>query len=81
MSRQVARLTATQVPEFDVADRMRKALRTSGVGAQEMAEYLGVCRNSVSNWINGHHPADRRTLLLWALRTGVPFEWLDRGVC
>lgn len=67
------------VPEFDLADRLRKALRTSGVGVGEMAEYLGVARNSVGNWINGHHPPDKRTLRLWALRTGVPFEWLESG--
>lgn len=67
------------VPQFDLADRMRKALRISGVGAQEMADYLGVNRNTVSNWINGHHPPDKRTKRLWAMRTGVPFEWLDNG--
>ena len=58
---------------------MRKALRTSGVGAAEMADYLGVSRNTVSNWINGHHPPRGAYLRLWALRTGVPFEWLERG--
>ncbi len=67
------------VPEFDLADRMRKALRTSGVGVQEMADYLGVARNTVSTWINGRIVPDTRTLRLWALRTGVPFEWLERG--
>jgi transcriptional regulator with XRE-family HTH domain len=67
------------VPEFDLADRLRKALRTSGVGAIEMADYLGVSRNTVSNWINGHTPPRDAYLRLWALRTGVPFEWLERG--
>ena len=67
------------VPEFDLADRMRKALRTSGVGVQEMADYLGVARNTVSTWINGRIEPSTQTKRLWALRTGVPFEWLDRG--
>jgi len=67
------------VPEFDLADRMRKALRTSGVGVQEMADYLGVARNTVSTWINGRIVPDTRTLRLWALRTGVSFEWLEHG--
>lgn len=67
------------VPEFDLADRMRKALRTSGVGVQEMAEYLGVARNTVSTWINGRIEPNRQTIRLWAMRTGVPFEWLSTG--
>lgn len=35
------------IPEWDLADRMRKSLRHSGVGVQEMADYLGVARNTV----------------------------------
>lgn len=64
------------VPVFDVADRMRKALRHSGLGVQEMADYLGVARNSVSNWINGRFPPSTQTLRLWALKTGVSYGWL-----
>lgn len=65
--------------DFDVADRMRKSLRVSEVSVQEMADYLGVQRNSVGRWINGHTNPSRQTLRLWALRTGVPFEWLETG--
>jgi transcriptional regulator with XRE-family HTH domain len=68
-----------EIPRFDQADRMRKALRTSGIGANEMAAYLDVSRNTVSNWINGHTPPRGAYLRLWALRTGVPFEWLEHG--
>ncbi len=63
-------------PEWDVADRMRKALRQARVGPQEMADYLGVSRQSVGNWINGRIEPSVQTLRLWAMRTGVPFEWL-----
>jgi transcriptional regulator with XRE-family HTH domain len=65
--------------EWDLADRMRKALRTGGVKVNVMADYLGVSRNTVGNYINGHTPPDRRTLRLWAMRCGVPFEWLETG--
>ena len=70
-----------EVPQFDLADRMRKALRTSGLNQEEMSEYLGVSRNTVSNWVNGHWntPPKRAYLRLWALRTGVPLEWLEHG--
>lgn len=67
------------VPQFDLADRMRKALRTSDLGVQEMADYLGVARSTVGKWINGHINPSKQSLRLWALRTGVDFDWLVTG--
>lgn len=64
---------------WDTADRMRKALRVSGVSIEEMAEYLGVSRRSVGNWIGGRVDPSVQTLRLWALRTGAPLEWLHHG--
>lgn len=58
---------------------MRKALDVAGVGVQDMADYLGVSRQSVSKWINGRGLVDRRTTIAWALRTGVPLVWLETG--
>lgn len=65
--------------EWDIADRLRKALRVADLGVAEMADYLGVSRNTVGRYINGHGIPDRRTLMLWALRCGVPYEWLAEG--
>ena len=65
--------------EFDLADRMRRALRISEVTVQDIADYLGVARNTVSTWINGHIVPSRQTLRLWAMKTGVPFAWLETG--
>lgn len=62
--------------DFDLADRMRKALRVSGMSVQEMADYLGVTRGTVSTWINGHIHPSTQTLRLWAARTAVPYSWL-----
>ncbi|MGH3503879.1 MAG: helix-turn-helix domain-containing protein [Nocardioidaceae bacterium] len=70
---------AEAVPEWDTADRMRKALRASGVPVQQMADYLGVARNTVSTWINGKIKPSTQTLRLWALRTGVSYDWLTGG--
>lgn len=84
MSEQPATLAG--VPEWDTADRLRKALRQSRTGTQEMADYLGVSRQSVGNWINGRVAPSTQTLRLWALRTGVSYEWItgatppDRGI-
>lgn len=65
------------LPSWDTADRMRKALRHSDVGVGEMADYLGVAPNTVSTWINGRIRPSKQTLRLWALRCGVPLEWLQ----
>jgi transcriptional regulator with XRE-family HTH domain len=61
---------------FDLADRMRKALRASDTSVQDMADFLGVTRGTVSTWINGHIHPSTQTLRLWAARTNVPYEWL-----
>ena len=66
--------------QFDLADRMRKSLRIADLGVAEMAEYLGVSRNTVSTWINGRITPSVQTQRLWAIRTGVPLAWLQTGV-
>jgi DNA-binding transcriptional regulator YiaG len=68
--------TNPAIPQFDLADKMRKALRHADLGVGEMADYLGVSRNTVGTWINGRIAPSRQTILLWALKTGVPAEWL-----
>lgn len=63
-------------PSWDTADKLRKALRHGDVSVGAMADYLGVERNTVGRYINGRTKPDIRTLRLWAMRCGVPFEWL-----
>jgi transcriptional regulator with XRE-family HTH domain len=65
--------------DFDQADRLRRALRVSGISVQEMAEELQVSRNSVTNWINGHNSPRRRDLVGFAFKTGYPVKWLENG--
>jgi transcriptional regulator with XRE-family HTH domain len=67
------------IPEWDVSDRMRKALRHAHLGVQEIASYLDVDRSTVSTWINGRIDPSTQTLRLVALRCGVPYEWLATG--
>ncbi len=68
-----------RIPTWDLPDRMGKALRVARISSQGMADYLGVSRNTVGNYTNGRTRPDKRTLMLWALRTGVPLEWLRSG--
>lgn len=40
---------------------------------------LGIHRNTVSNYLAGRSPIDRRTIVAWALACGVPVAWLESG--
>jgi transcriptional regulator with XRE-family HTH domain len=68
-----------QIPEWDLCDRLAKSLRTADMSVGDMAEYFDVHRNTVSGWVHGRIRVDTRTLRLWAMRTGVPYEWLRDG--
>lgn len=68
--------TAEVVPEWDMSDRLRKALTHAGISSNEMAEYLEVTRHTISNWINGRTRPPATAVKLWAMRCGVPYKWL-----
>lgn len=65
--------------EFDLLDRLRKSMRISGKDAGDLSEDLGIHRNTIGNYLNGKTPMDRRTLVAWAVSTGVPVDWLEHG--
>lgn len=68
-----------KVPEWDLADRLGKALREAHMSVNEMALYLGVHRNTVGAWINGRAPIGGPAIRAWAGATGVRYEWLRDG--
>ena len=65
--------------EFDQLDRLAKSLRASGMKPGDMGRALGVHRNTIGNYLNGRTALDRRTLIAWAMVTGVTVEWLETG--
>ena len=67
------------VPEWDIGDRMRKSLRVAKMTNQDMADYLGVARETISTWLSGRITPTKQTTMLWAMRTGVPHEWITTG--
>lgn len=67
------------VPVFGLRHRLALALDYSGVSVHDMADELGVSRNTVGNYLAGRTTPHKAVLRVWALRTGVPFEWLARG--
>lgn len=72
--------TEQHIPVWDMADRLKKSLRDINLGVQEMADYLGVSRNTVTNWTSGRVDIPKPELRLWSLRVGVPYEWLKDGL-
>lgn len=67
------------IPEWDLADRLAKALRVADMSVSEMALYLGVHRNTVSAWVNGRTPISGPAVRAWSTRTGVDHDWLVTG--
>lgn len=72
-------VTEAGLPEWDLADKMRKSLRHAGISVEEMADELDVSRTSISNWINGRIEPSAHTVMAWALRTGIPYTWYCHG--
>lgn len=65
--------------EFGLSDRLAKALEVAGMTNQEMADCLGVSRNTISNYTHGNSSPRKLYMREWAMRTGVPLEWLETG--
>lgn len=73
------RAAAFEALEWDLTDRMRKAMRVGDVSVQQLADVLDVNRNTVGNYLSGRTVPARATLAAWAYLTGVPFAWLISG--
>lgn len=81
MTKTGATTSGGEIPVWVEGDRLRKALEHAGLSVQDMADYLGVSRNTVGNYLagRGKRGIDKRTRMLWAERTGVSYLWLLRG--
>lgn len=79
MTQTTAPATSGRIPSWTVGDRLSKALDDAGISRGEMAQYLDVDRNTVGNYIHGRTKPNHRTLMLWALRTGVDLVWITSG--
>lgn len=65
--------------QWTQGDRLWKSLSIANVSNQEMADILGVARNTVGNYIAGRTPIPEGFLRLWAMRTGVSYGELKWG--
>lgn len=67
------------VPEWTIADRLRKARESAGYGQVEFSQRTSMARGTISAAENGKRVPSRANIRLWAMATGVPFEWLVNG--
>lgn len=67
------------VPHIEPRHRMRIALEHAHVSMGEMAELLEVSGNTVGNYLAGRSVPSAATLRVWAMRCGVPLDWIRYG--
>jgi transcriptional regulator with XRE-family HTH domain len=63
----------------DLADRLAKSLQVAGLSVADMADYMEAHRNTIGAWLNRRARPRPANMRLWAMRTGVPYEWLRDG--
>lgn len=65
--------------EFDLADRIRKAMRVSGLDQVELGALVGVSGSAVSGWARGKVTPAQHYVERIASATDVPLNWLLNG--
>ncbi|WP_336625574.1 MULTISPECIES: helix-turn-helix domain-containing protein [unclassified Microbacterium] len=70
----------TLIQDTGVAARLRASRALTGMEQAEVAEALGIARNTVSNWETGRSEPTATAFVRWARLTGVTLDWLAEGV-
>lgn len=66
------------VPQWTIADRLRKAREVTGMDQRQFADHIGISRNTVTNYETGKTTRFSRPMLAaWAMATGVRLDWLE----
>lgn len=68
-----------KVPNWTIADRVRKAREFSGLKQLDLAESVGMARTSLARIEQGKSEPRRTTLIAIAFATGVSLDWLEHG--
>ena len=72
--------SSEHIPEWTAGDRFRKAREDAGLSQQELADAIGVDRNTVSAYELDHRKRPMKMVVnAWALRCAVPVSWLING--
>ncbi|WP_096359409.1 helix-turn-helix domain-containing protein [Microbacterium sp. TPU 3598] len=73
-------MTLMDNPTWTLVDRLRKSRLLAGLEQAQIADALGVARNTVSNWERGRSEPSATYFVRWAHATGVTLDWLAEGV-
>ena len=63
------------IPTWTFQDRIRKAREHAGLKQDELAQLLGVARNTLNRWENGSTNPSENTIILLSEATGIPLSW------
>jgi transcriptional regulator with XRE-family HTH domain len=67
------------VPQWTIADRLRKTRESIGVNQRTMAEMLGLSMRQIQSAENDEVVAKPLLLMGYAMLTGVDLEWIKTG--
>ncbi len=65
---------------LDLRKRLKAARLLADLEQAELAERIGVARQTVSNWERGLAEPSATHFVRWAKVTGQPLEWLAEGI-
>lgn len=69
------------IPPWTLGWRLQRALSWADISAEEISVELEVHRSTVSRWMNDRGAPPRALFVKeWALRCGVPYDWLAFGI-
>ncbi|MGQ4576167.1 helix-turn-helix domain-containing protein [Dermabacteraceae bacterium P7006] len=67
------------IPEITLGTRLRVAREYAGLQQGDLSERIGVSPTSIGAAENNKSKPRRSTVILWAMATGVDFDWLMSG--
>lgn len=62
-------------PTWTLQDRITKARTHAGLNQSELAQKMGLSRNTLGRWESGFNTPTEKNLQALAEATGVPVEW------
>ena len=71
--------TRGTIPQITLPVRLRLAREHAGLQQAQLADLVGVARNTISRAESGAAAPGRPLLLSWAMATGVPLGWILTG--
>jgi len=72
-------MSDTMIPTWTLGDRLAKARKIAGLNTLELADKLGISRNTITNYEKGHTHPSRAIILAYESVTGVPAWWIEDG--